>query len=65
MTHRGFRNIDETEVYALWIRCKYVFLGMRRRQDGNIVAVLRERRGPVPPVPWLATPTRTALECGK
>ena len=65
MTQRRIRNIDEAEVYALRVRGKYCFLGARRREDGYIVSVFGKRRGPVPPVPWLATTTRTALESGE
>ena len=65
MTQWRFRNIDKTEVSTLRVGCKYFLLGMRRRQDGYIVSVFRKRRGPMPPVSWFATLTRTALECGE
>jgi hypothetical protein len=65
MTQRRCRNIDKTEVYALQIRGKYFLFVIRPRQNGYLVPVFRKRGGPVPPVPWLATETRTALERGE
>src|SRR5580700_5609866 len=59
------RNVNEAEVYALHTRCEYHVSFKRRRQNGNIMSVLRERRGPVPPVSGLATSARRALESRK
>lgn len=58
-----FISIGEEELDVGWSRRAYYIA--RLCQNGYIMPAIRERPGPVPPIPELAAPIRKALKRGK